>query len=211
MALSEYAALPGATDVGRPKEITDAEILAGARRCFIERGTGVSAVEIGRELGISHTTIFNRFGSKEGLMLAALGPPQEASWINALEAGPDERAISQQLVEHAKAMSAYFSELQVGLSLLDAAGIDLSKAYRNKKGESSPDRAFRALASWLARAQQEERIARCDVETLAATILGALLGGAFKARVTGKSVTAAGHEIYIERFIALLWNGIGND
>jgi AcrR family transcriptional regulator len=197
--------------LGRPKEITDAEIVAGARRCFIERGTGVSAVEIARELGISHTTIFNRFGSKEGLMLASLGPPEEASWIAALDAGPDQRAICTQLVAHAKAMSAYFSELQVGLSLLDAAGIDLSKKYRSGKGESSPDRAFRALVGWLERAQKQGRTAKCDVETLAATILGALLGGAFKARVTGKPVTAAAHDTYIERFIDLLWHGISNE
>lgn len=79
------------------------------------------------------------------------------------------------------------------------------------KAESSPDRAFRALVGWLTRAQQQGRIAKCDVETLAATILGALLGGSFKARLTGKPMTAAAHDSYIERFIELLWRGIGND
>jgi len=47
--------------MGRPKEVTDEQIVAAARRCFLERGTGVSAVEIARELGVSHTTVFNRF------------------------------------------------------------------------------------------------------------------------------------------------------
>ena len=34
--------------VGRPKEVTDEQIVAAARPCFLERGTGVSAVEIAR-------------------------------------------------------------------------------------------------------------------------------------------------------------------
>jgi hypothetical protein len=53
-------------------------------------------------------------------------------------------------------------------------------------------------------------LAHCDVETLASTILGALHGRSFKARVTGKTITAAANEHYIEHFVELLWNGIGN-
>ncbi|MFF9470750.1 TetR/AcrR family transcriptional regulator [Methylobacterium sp. NPDC014697] len=74
--------------------MTDEEIVATARARFLARGAGVSAQEIGRELGVSHTTIFNRFGSKEGLMLAALGVPDEIPWVADLEAGPDGRPIT---------------------------------------------------------------------------------------------------------------------
>jgi AcrR family transcriptional regulator len=92
--------------MGRPKEVTDERITVVARRYFIKRGAGVSAVDIARELGVSHTTIFNRFGSKEGLMTAALRPPKRVPWVAALDAGPDDRALPDQLVEHAKVMSA---------------------------------------------------------------------------------------------------------
>src|SRR5579864_4634496 len=57
---------PQTSRMGRPREITDEQIVAAARRCFLERGAGVSAGEIAQELGVSHTTLFNRFGSKEG-------------------------------------------------------------------------------------------------------------------------------------------------
>jgi AcrR family transcriptional regulator len=66
----------------------------------------VSAAEIGRELGVTHTTVFNRFGSKDALMLAALAPAEEAPWVATLEAGPDDRPIREQLGEHGKAMAA---------------------------------------------------------------------------------------------------------
>jgi AcrR family transcriptional regulator len=195
--------------MGRPKEVTDDQIKAVARRCFIKRGASVSAVDIARELGVSHTTIFNRFGSKEGLMIAALGPPTRVPWVAALDAGPDDRPLPDQLVEHAKVMSAYFQELQAGLGVLQAAGIAPAKAYRGLKGESPPVQAYRALVGWLERAKSKGRLADCDIETLASTILGCLHGWAFTAHACGGSTAASAGERYVERFIKLLWDGIG--
>jgi AcrR family transcriptional regulator len=195
--------------VGRPKQVTDEQIVIAARRCFLERGAGVSAVGIARELGVTHTTIFNRFGSKEALMIAALGPPQEVPWVAALEAGPDDRPIREQLVEHGKVMSAYFENLQAGLAVLHAAGITREKVFRARKGEPPPAQAVRALTAWLRRAQSRGRLANCDVATLATTILGALHNWAFIARVSGQSMAPAAGDRHVERFIDLLWNGIG--
>jgi AcrR family transcriptional regulator len=195
--------------MGRPKEVTDEQIVVAARRCFLERGAGVSAGEIARELGVSHTTLFNRFGSKDELMIAALGPPEDSPWVATLEAGPDHRPIREQLVEHGKVMSAYFQELHAGLAVLQAAGTPRRKVFRRLKGAPPPVRAFRALTAWLRRAQSQGRLAKCDIETLATTILGALHGWAFTARVCGQSTTAAAGERHVERFIDLLWNGIG--
>lgn len=196
--------------MGRPREISDAQILAAARRCFLKRGAGVPAADIARELGVSHTTLFNRFGSKEALMLAALGPPSSVEWVAALEAGPDARPIREQLVEHAKVMSDFFQDLQAGLGILRGAGIDPRKAYRERKGESAPEQAYRALVGFLDRAQRKGRLGKCDIETLASTLLGALHGWAFTARVCGGSTSAAASERYVERFIDLLWHGIGD-
>ncbi len=196
--------------MGRPKEVTDEQILVAARQCFVARGAGVSAVDIARELGVSHTTVFNRFGSKEALMIAALGPPKDIPWITALEAGPDERPIREQLVAHAKVMSAYFQDLQAGLGVLQAAGIDPAKAYEGLTGEPAPVQAFRTLVAWLTRARDEERLANgTDLETLAATLLSALHGWAFTARVCGYSTNGIESDRYAERFVELLWNGIG--
>lgn len=197
--------------MGRPKEVTDEQIVAAARRCFLERGAGVSANEIARELGVSHTTLFNRFGSKERLMMAALGPPGKVAWLAALDAGPDDRPIREQLVEHGKVIAAYFQELHAGLSMLQAAGIKVGKRTRGGRGESPAVQALRAVASWLQRAQSQGRMAKCDVETLASTILGALHGWALTARLCGLSTTPAASARHVERFIDLLWNGIGRE
>ncbi len=197
--------------MGRPREVTDEQIVATARRCFLARGAGVSAAEIGRELGVTHTTLFHRFGSKEALLLAALGPPASVPWARALEAGPDARPIREQLVEHAKVMAAYFQELQAGLGVLQAAGIDPRRAYMGRKGVSAPVQGIRALTQWLRQAQAQGRLGSCDVETLASTILAALHGWALATRLLGRSTAPDAGERYIERFVDLLWDGVGRE
>lgn len=203
----------GENPIGRPRAVSDEQILEAARRVFLRHGAHASAQVIARELGVSHTTLFNRFGSKEALMIAALGPPKEVPWVAALDAGPDARPIREQLVAHGKVMSAYFRELQARLAVLQAAGIMPAKVLRGRssshKGEPPPVQAFRALTAWLRRAQSKGRLAKCDVDTLAATILGALHNWAFTARICGQSTTPAEGDRHVERFIDLLWNGIG--
>jgi AcrR family transcriptional regulator len=200
--------------MGRPREVTDEQIIVAARRCFLKRGAGVSAADIAMELGVSHTTLFNRFGSKEGLMIAALGPPtQKVSWVAALEEGPDERPIRDQLVEHAKVMSVFYQDLQAGVGILQAAGIDVAKAHKKSKAQTTPspaEQAYAALVGWLARAQKQGRLGKCDVHTLASTILGALQGWAFTVRVCGLPSSNAAAKDYVERLIELLWNGVGD-
>jgi AcrR family transcriptional regulator len=200
--------------MGRPREVTDEQIVMAARRCFLKRGAGVSAADIAKELGVSHTTLFNRFGSKEGLMLAALGPPTEKiAWVAALEEGPDDRPIREQLIEHARVMSAFFQDLQAGFGILQAAGIDVTKAHKVQKkgkGVSAPEQAYVALVGWLERAQNQERLGKCDVHTLASTLLGALQGWAFTVRVCGLPASNAAANGYVERLVELLWNGVGD-
>ena len=84
--------------MGRPEAVSNAEILEVARRLFLEQGATLSASEIAQALGVSHTTIFNRFGSKEQLMLAALAPLKETPWVAALESGPGPGSVRDQLV-----------------------------------------------------------------------------------------------------------------
>jgi hypothetical protein len=80
-------------------------------------------------------------------------------------------------------------ELQSGIGILQAAGIDVAKAHKKAKGNntspSAPEQAYAALVGWLERGQQQRRLGNCDVHTLASTLLGALHGWAFTARVCG--------------------------
>lgn len=195
--------------VGRPKEISDEQIIITARECFLSRGVSVSAIEIARELGVSHTTLFNRFGSKERLMIAALGPPKRVDWIEDLNSGPDTRPLLVQLIAHAKVIASFFRQLSRRLDLLKAAGIDTMKICEQGGSDSTPsEQAFHAFVSWLRRAQKQGLLANCDVEIVASIILSSLQGHAFTSQIL-KQACVPDDDEYVERFINLLWEGIG--
>ncbi|MEM9462032.1 MAG: hypothetical protein AAGF11_48185 [Myxococcota bacterium] len=127
-----------------------------------------------------------------------------------MDAGPDERPILVQLIEHARVIAGYFGEVQQGLALLQAAGIDRSRVYeRSEPGKSEPFVAYRAFVAWLQRARDEGRLADCDIETVASTILGSLHGIASTADVCVEFTGPVNREDILERFINVLWHGIG--
>ena len=184
--------------------------MAVARRCLLERGIGVSVADIAKELGVSHTTLFNRFGSREGLLIAALGPPRQVEWLAVLDAGPDERPIQTQLVEHAQVIASFFRELHRGLGLLQAAGIDPGRACEQPAVDNvTPEQAFRTFVAWLRRAQEQGRLADCDLETLASTILGSLQGHTTTSQIHPRADGPLASEEYVERLVNMLWLGIG--
>jgi AcrR family transcriptional regulator len=197
--------------MGRPKQVADADIARIAREVILRRGAGVSAVDIAREIGVSHTTLFNRFGSKEGLLIAALGVPAETEWIAALERGPDDRSITEQLVEHGKVMAAYFQRLHDGLAVLQAAGIGSDRIFADRSAASTPVRGYQAMVDWLKRAQHSGRLAVGDVDALATTIMGSLYNWAFTADICGHSTSPKDANLYVEQFVTLLWAGIAPD
>ena len=59
----------------RPRQFTDEQILASARKSLLEHGPGVSTAKIAKAVGMSQAALFKRFGSKEDLLIAALMPP----------------------------------------------------------------------------------------------------------------------------------------
>src|ERR1035438_5507653 len=53
--------------MGRNKSISDDDLLAAARRVFVEQGYAASTREIARRAGVSEGLIFQRFQTKEDL------------------------------------------------------------------------------------------------------------------------------------------------
>lgn len=192
--------------MARPRSITDEAILATARRCFLERGASLSAAEIAKELGVTHTTVFNRFRTKEALMIAALGPPEVLPWAAAVDAGPDGRPVREQLEEIGRRISDYFADILPGLAMLNAAGLGPKETFRGR-AEPTPVQAFRALTGWLKRARRRGLIAPVDVDALAATIIGALHSQAFNELLTGFP-PPVNRADFTARFFELLWSGI---
>jgi AcrR family transcriptional regulator len=78
--------------MGRPRIITDEEILAAARPLFVVKGIGATADEVAARCGVSEATVFRRFPTKKALFAAALakeGIPQWAQRLGERAGRPD--------------------------------------------------------------------------------------------------------------------------
>jgi AcrR family transcriptional regulator len=57
--------------IGRPRTVSDEQVLAGAARLIARVGPArLTLAEVGREVGLSAATLVQRFGSKRGVLLA---------------------------------------------------------------------------------------------------------------------------------------------
>jgi AcrR family transcriptional regulator len=62
--------------MARSRKLSNEQLLTVARRVIFEQGIQVTTRNLAKEMGISEGVIFQRFGSKEELLRAALTPPE---------------------------------------------------------------------------------------------------------------------------------------
>jgi len=106
----------------RPRQFSDEDLVRVARECFLEHGADVSTTVVAGRLGVSHAALFKRVGSKEALLGRALVRPFAPPWLIALERGPDDRPVREQLLEVAADIDDYLRRHLPELSVLLGAG-----------------------------------------------------------------------------------------
>ncbi len=193
--------------MARTKIVSDSDVLAEARRCFLAHGPGVSTEVIAEALEISQPAIFKRFGTKKDLMLAALLPPSVPAWVSALEDGPDKRPIVEQLREVIRQAAAFFAETIPAMSVIRASGISKEELLASFE-VAPPVVAKRTLIAWLLRSKEGGLIRPVDFEAAATMILGALQFRAFMVQIVGDAPSGARDEDYVDDLADLLTHGL---
>ena len=112
--------------MGRPRTVTDEQILEAAREVFIEQGASAPTATIAERLWLSQAALFKRFGTKEELLIAAVRP-LPPPWLEQVQQGPDERPIPEQLKELGLQIAEFMDDLVPRVGVLHAAGIDARK------------------------------------------------------------------------------------
>ena len=193
--------------MARTKTIPDTEVLEEARRCFLAHGPGVSTEVIAEALEISQPAIFKRFGTKKALMLAALLPPAVPAWVHALEDGPDDRPIVEQLREVIRQAAAFYAEVVPAMMVIRASGISHEELLASFK-EAPPVVAKRTLIAWLLRSAERGLIRPVDSEAAATMILGVLQCRAFMVEIAGHAPSRSSDEEYVDHLADLLVHGL---
>jgi AcrR family transcriptional regulator len=194
--------------MSRPRQTSDDQLLQAARECFLQHGAAVSTTVIANHVGVSQAVLFQRFGTKEALLLRALLPGQ-IPWVDRLEEGPDARPLLTQLREHAHAIFAWFKGVAPHIAVLRASGVDLSKLCEQGE-EPAPVRGLKALTRWIERAQREGRTSTLDPASAAELLLGALHSRVFLRHLCSKMPAEApgGDTLYVDMVVEVLWKSL---
>jgi AcrR family transcriptional regulator len=193
--------------MARPRTTSDEQILAAARACFLEHGAGVATTIIAERLGISHAVLFQRFGTKEQLLRAALLPQFEPPWLEQLRAGPDERDGETQLRDLAEQMFGFFQSLVPGVVVLRSAG--LMPPFNPKKAEDLPPiRTRREVKAWFERARARGVVREIDSGHAADLFLGALMYRPFQQHMLQAGHTRAENQSFLDFTVGTVWNAV---
>ena len=193
--------------MARPRTITDAQILETARECFFEHGPAVSTDVIADQLGVSPQALFKRFHNKHELMLAAVAPSEQASWIPLVNAGPDDRAFEQQLTEILAELAGFFVDIARRMSVLRWSGMDPKELF-GRFDEPPPLVDIRVLSGWFRRAAKRGLIREVDYSAMAMLVLTSMHGPAMLADMLGEHPTGHSREEYVKFMVETLLQGM---
>lgn len=195
--------------MARPRNLDDENILKEARECFLEHGAGVSTTVIAERLGISHGVLFQRFGTKEQLLRAALVPPNEAPWFALARSGPDDRDVRLQLRELAHEISAYLARIVPSLVVLRSAGIHPD--WTNTRPEDRPPvRARQEVAEWFARASARGLLGPVNPDHVTDVFLGALQFRPFHVHLLRQNPDLADDGPYLDFVVDMIFQTLAH-
>jgi len=134
----------------RPRTISDEQIKAAARACFLAEGPDASLVKIAESLGVTQPALFKRVANKKELLIQALCP--EPLDVRRLRTAPrsDAPAIDQ-LVKILLEAQQLIGQGLSGLILLRSAGIYIEDVV-DPAAPLPPMQLRGDLAAWIRRA-----------------------------------------------------------
>jgi AcrR family transcriptional regulator len=191
--------------MGRHKTISDADVLAVARRVFREHGYTVSTRAVAKAAGISETILYQRFGSKNALFFAAMVPT--APDLRVLFGPPDlpanALAYLRAVVER---IAQYFAEIvPLGIQMMTHPALDRTAAAPAQPSPSA--RLAEELAIRLRRFEQRKQIApRAAVQAAARLFTSVAHDWALGQALAGTHEQADRRQL--RAMIDVVWSGL---
>lgn len=195
--------------MGRPKLVTDDKLLAAARSVFTRDGAAGSTREIADRAGISEAALFKRLGTKAGLFLAAMKPPEmlPGAIVAEAESAADPRRA---LLALADALLDYFRRLiPVMLPLVQNPLIG-PETLRHHFGEPAVGNLMVEVAGYLRTQRKLGRIAASADPNAVAGLLIATAHSIAQFEVIGLHAGAV-PKAGLRALVDTLWRGLEPD
>lgn len=184
--------------MSRPRQVSDAQIDAAARATFLAFGTHAPVAQVAQRLGVSHTALLLRAGSKEQLLLRALCPGVPSA-VAALGGHAPAKGAGHALEKVLGELADFLEDMLPGVILLRASGLSAQAVLGDR--EPPPAQLRRLLASWLS-STGRYRLDRA--RTLAEAVLSSLEARTFNAWLGGQRLEPRAHR----RFLRQLREGL---
>lgn len=191
--------------MGRHKRIEDDELLAKVREIVVREGITVSSRKIAKEIGISDSVLFQRFGSKEELLFAAMTPP--APDLSTLFAKDREGHAREHLEESTLGLMEYFRKLVPVLMPMASHPSFRYESFRKRNPNSPLEKLIVELMKVWEEKRQKGEIDRPEVGTLVLGLLGVTCGLTMFEWIGAHGGASFG-EGTVRDFARLLWEGL---
>lgn len=159
--------------MARPRLISDEQMLQQTREAVLAHGPRVSLDVVAGKLGVTQPALLKRFGTRQALLLKALMPPQDASFLALLEQGPDDRRLEVQLRQIFVAMLEFYESSVPCMLALRESGIGHDQIFSDLR-KAPPFRALELWGKWFERAEASGLVDASAPEGAALAITGAL-------------------------------------
>jgi AcrR family transcriptional regulator len=196
--------------MARPTTITDDQILAAARRLFLERGLAVTTAELARQAGVAEGTLFNRFRNKQQLFRAAMEHDiEKVPWLAKLGRAAGTADVRDTLVEVGGEMIDFFRMIMPAMLMAWSNREEAGLSELLASPDPPPLRALRFIAGYFEKEMRAHRIRRQDPEVVARCFLGSLQNYVFiELLLKAHDQTPLPAETYLRGIVNLLWNGL---
>jgi AcrR family transcriptional regulator len=195
--------------MGRPQRVDDRELLAAARRVFLERGPAATTREIARAANVSQAVLFQRFRTRDDLLLAAMmpAPPDMAALL-----GPedDARRLGPRawLVEVGVRALGFFIDSAPAFFHLVVHPSFRAEVFARVHEHVPIVALIVGLAGRLDALQRQRRLGEFDPRIAAEALMGFVHNlGMFGAMAHPGFTAEAGRE-RVQAFVDVLWHGL---
>ena len=182
--------------MARPRQISDEQIDAAARATFVKHGRAAPVSLVAQKLGVSHTALLQRAGSKDALLVRALSPGRSWSLLVAqLTVPPGPGNGRAQLKVLLGEVLAFHEQMLPGLMVLRSGSLGTPLA----PGEEPPTLLVRRLLkAWLMRAAP---LSPSRAAVVAEAVLGAIEARCFNAYLGGPAFVAGTPRHFVHQLV----------